>query len=47
MATLTDAHTLASQLEEDIRKAEPTIADIVVHTEPANPPASNPSSGRP
>jgi cation diffusion facilitator family transporter len=33
-ATLTDAHTLASRLEEDIRSAERGIADVVVHTEP-------------
>jgi divalent metal cation (Fe/Co/Zn/Cd) transporter len=33
-ATLTQAHTLASRLEDDIRRAEPGIADVVVHTEP-------------
>ena len=31
---LTDAHTLASRLEDDIRAADPSIADVVVHTEP-------------
>jgi divalent metal cation (Fe/Co/Zn/Cd) transporter len=33
-ASLTDAHTLASRLEDDIRTADPGIADVVVHTEP-------------
>jgi cation diffusion facilitator family transporter len=28
------AHELASQLEEDIREAQPHVADVVVHTEP-------------
>jgi hypothetical protein len=34
-ASLTDAHALASRLEDDIRTADPSIADVVVHTEPA------------
>ena len=28
------AHELASRLEDDIREAQPHIADVVVHTEP-------------
>jgi divalent metal cation (Fe/Co/Zn/Cd) transporter len=28
------AHELASALEEDIRAAQPHVADVVVHTEP-------------
>ena len=32
--SLTEAHTLASRLEDDIRAAEPAVADVVVHTEP-------------
>jgi cation diffusion facilitator family transporter len=31
---LRDAHELASRLEDDIREAQPHIADVVVHTEP-------------
>lgn len=31
---LAAAHELASRLEEDIRRAQPGIADVVVHTEP-------------
>jgi divalent metal cation (Fe/Co/Zn/Cd) transporter len=31
---LADAHKLASRLEDDIREAQPHIADVVVHTEP-------------
>jgi divalent metal cation (Fe/Co/Zn/Cd) transporter len=34
-ATLADAHRLASELEEDLRRQYPFIADVVVHTEPA------------
>ncbi|MDX6560767.1 MAG: hypothetical protein QOD65_581 [Gaiellales bacterium] len=37
-ATLTQAHTLASRLEDEIRRAEPGIADVVVHTEPEEEP---------
>jgi cation diffusion facilitator family transporter len=33
-ASLTDAHQLASELEEDLRQEIPSIADVVVHTEP-------------
>jgi cation diffusion facilitator family transporter len=33
--SLTDAHKLASELEEDLRAQYPFIADVVVHTEPA------------
>jgi cation diffusion facilitator family transporter len=33
-ASLTTAHALASQLEEKLRQALPSIADVVVHTEP-------------
>ncbi len=33
-ATLSDAHKLASELEEGLRGQYPFIADIVVHTEP-------------
>jgi cation diffusion facilitator family transporter len=33
-ASLTDAHQLASDLEEELRQEIPTIADVVVHTEP-------------
>jgi divalent metal cation (Fe/Co/Zn/Cd) transporter len=32
---LSEAHDLASRLEEDIRREQPQIADVVVHTEPA------------
>jgi cation diffusion facilitator family transporter len=32
---LADAHELASQLEEDIRRNQPHMADVVVHTEPS------------
>jgi cation diffusion facilitator family transporter len=32
--TLTDAHELASRLEDDIREDQPHMADVVVHTEP-------------
>jgi divalent metal cation (Fe/Co/Zn/Cd) transporter len=32
---LTDAHTQASRIEEEIRRRLPEIADVVVHTEPA------------
>jgi cation diffusion facilitator family transporter len=31
---LPDAHELASRLEDNIREAQPQIADVVVHTEP-------------
>ncbi|MFL5981534.1 MAG: cation diffusion facilitator family transporter [Gaiellaceae bacterium] len=31
---LTDAHARASEIEERIRRAEPDICDVVVHTEP-------------
>ena len=33
-ATLNQAHQLASDLEEELRQVLPTIADVVVHTEP-------------
>ncbi len=33
-ASLTQAHQLASELEEELRKELPSIADVVVHTEP-------------
>lgn len=33
-AQLADAHSLASELEEDLRGAHPFIVDVVVHTEP-------------
>lgn len=33
-ATLTQAHQLASELEEELRQELPSIADVVVHTEP-------------
>lgn len=33
-ASLTQAHQLASELEEELRRAVPSIADVVVHTEP-------------
>jgi divalent metal cation (Fe/Co/Zn/Cd) transporter len=33
-ASLTTAHQLASELEEELRQALPSIADVVVHTEP-------------
>jgi divalent metal cation (Fe/Co/Zn/Cd) transporter len=32
--TLADAHALASEVEERIRRQLPEIADVVVHTEP-------------
>jgi cation diffusion facilitator family transporter len=32
--TLSDAHELASRLEDDIREAQPHMQDVVVHTEP-------------
>jgi divalent metal cation (Fe/Co/Zn/Cd) transporter len=31
---LTDAHQLASRLEDAIREAQPHMTDVVVHTEP-------------
>ena len=33
--SLPDAHKLASELEDDLRAQYPFIADVVVHTEPA------------
>ncbi len=33
-ASLTHAHQVASELEEQLRQAIPSIADVVVHTEP-------------
>jgi cation diffusion facilitator family transporter len=33
-ASLTEAHQLASELEEELRQELPSIADVVVHTEP-------------
>lgn len=33
-ASLADAHALASELEERLRRAQPALADVVVHTEP-------------
>ena len=33
-ATLADAHSRASEIEERIRRAVPEIADVIVHTEP-------------
>jgi cation diffusion facilitator family transporter len=33
-ASLTEAHHLASDLEEELRQELPSIADVVVHTEP-------------
>jgi cation diffusion facilitator family transporter len=33
-ASLNEAHQLASKLEEELRQQLPTIADVVVHTEP-------------
>jgi cation diffusion facilitator family transporter len=33
-ASLTQAHRLASELEEELRQEVPSIADVVVHTEP-------------
>ena len=32
--SLTQAHQLASELEEELRHELPSIADVVVHTEP-------------
>ena len=32
-ASLSDAHALASAVEERVREAVPGIADVVVHTE--------------
>jgi divalent metal cation (Fe/Co/Zn/Cd) transporter len=32
--TLPQAHELASRLEDDIRRGQSSIADVVVHTEP-------------
>ncbi len=32
--TLADAHALASEVEEDVRRALPRLADVSVHTEP-------------
>jgi divalent metal cation (Fe/Co/Zn/Cd) transporter len=31
---LDEAHARASQIEEEIRRARPDIADVIVHTEP-------------
>jgi cation diffusion facilitator family transporter len=33
-STLADAHARASEVEERIRRAQPEIADVIVHTEP-------------
>jgi divalent metal cation (Fe/Co/Zn/Cd) transporter len=33
-STLAEAHALASEVEEDIRRALPELADVSVHTEP-------------
>ena len=33
-ASLDEAHQLASELEEELRQELPSIADVVVHTEP-------------
>jgi len=33
-SALPEAHELASQLEDDIRDAQPHMTDVVVHTEP-------------
>jgi len=33
-STLAEAHSLASEVEEDIRRALPELADVSVHTEP-------------
>ena len=33
-ASLTDAHRLAGELEEELRQRVEGIADVVVHTEP-------------
>ncbi len=33
-ASLSEAHALASAVEERVREAVPGIADVVVHTEP-------------
>jgi divalent metal cation (Fe/Co/Zn/Cd) transporter len=32
--SLTAAHQLASELEEELRHQIPNIADVVIHTEP-------------
>ncbi len=37
---LAEAHSTASQLEEDIRRDRPDLSDVVVHTEPAAGPRS-------
>jgi divalent metal cation (Fe/Co/Zn/Cd) transporter len=34
-SALSEAHELASRLEDDIRHQQPRMADVVVHTEPA------------
>ena len=33
-SALSDAHAQASEVEEDIRRALPQLADVSVHTEP-------------
>ena len=33
-STLADAHALASDIEERIRRERPDIAEVIVHTEP-------------
>ena len=33
-STLAAAHTLAGQLEEEIRRSQAQLVDVVVHTEP-------------
>jgi len=33
-STLDDAHSRASEIEEEIRRERPDIADVIVHTEP-------------
>jgi divalent metal cation (Fe/Co/Zn/Cd) transporter len=36
--SLVDAHRLAGELEEELRQRIPDLADVVIHTEPAERP---------
>jgi divalent metal cation (Fe/Co/Zn/Cd) transporter len=42
-----DAHALVRRLENDIRTADPSIADVAVHAEPAGSEAAEDTSREP
>jgi divalent metal cation (Fe/Co/Zn/Cd) transporter len=43
--TLDDAHRAASEIERRVRERAPRIAEVIVHTEPAETPAGDVSGG--